>query len=47
MSVFPTPNRWCDGILRGTRILFKDGDCRDLSFIHTRRAADYIPGVLV
>ena len=48
MSVFHTAHQWCDGILRGTRILFLEGgNYRDLTFTHTRMAANYIPGVLV
>ena len=45
MSIFHTPNRWCDNILRGTRILLR-ATIAVICLLYTlggRR--DYIPGV--
>ena len=46
MSVFPTPNRWCDGILRGTGILLRMAFAV-ICLLYTRGGRrNYIPGFL-
>ena len=45
MSVFHTPNQWCDSILHGTRILLR-ATIAVICLLYTSGGRrDYIPGV--
>ena len=45
MSVFHTPNRWCDSILRSTRILLRAPIAVICLLYKCGGRRDYIPGV--